>query len=54
MPLADDFFRHCGQDDPVITVPAITLEDDANGAPHPDPASYKNKFLGKYTHRTIT
>lgn len=39
---------------PVITVPAITLEGDANGAPHPDPASYRNKFSGKYLHRTIT
>jgi pimeloyl-ACP methyl ester carboxylesterase len=39
---------------PMITVPAITLEGDANGAPHADPASYRNKFPGKYTHRTIT
>jgi pimeloyl-ACP methyl ester carboxylesterase len=39
---------------PVINVPTITLEGDANGAPHPDPASYRNKFAGKYTHRTIT
>jgi len=39
---------------PVITVPTITLEGDANGAPHPDPASYRNKFSGKYLHRTIT
>jgi len=39
---------------PVITVPTITLEGDANGAPHADPASYRNKFSGKYTHRTIT
>jgi pimeloyl-ACP methyl ester carboxylesterase len=39
---------------PVITVPTITLEGDANGAPHPDPASYGKKFSGKYTHRTIT
>jgi pimeloyl-ACP methyl ester carboxylesterase len=38
---------------PVITVPAITLESDANGAPHPDPRSYANKFGGKYTHKTI-
>jgi hypothetical protein len=38
---------------PVITVPTITLEGDANGAPHPDPASYRNKFSGKYSHRTI-
>jgi len=38
---------------PVITVPTITLEGDANGAPHPDPASYAKKFSGKYEHRTI-
>jgi len=39
---------------PVITVPTITLEGDANGAPHPDPAAYATKFSGKYTHRTIS
>jgi pimeloyl-ACP methyl ester carboxylesterase len=38
---------------PVIGVPTITLEGDANGAPHPDPASYAEKFTGKYTHRLI-
>ena len=38
---------------PVITVPTITLEGDANGAPHPDPSSYAKKFSGKYTHRLI-
>ena len=38
---------------PVITVPTITLEGDANGAPHPDPSSYAKKFSGKYEHRTI-
>jgi pimeloyl-ACP methyl ester carboxylesterase len=38
---------------PVITVPAITLEGDANGAPHPDPGSYAGKFTGRYAHRTI-
>ena len=38
----------------VITVPTITLESDANGAPHPAPASYAKKFSGKYEHRTIT
>jgi len=40
-------------DAPVITVPTITMEGDANGAPHPDPSSYAKKFLGKYSHRTI-
>jgi pimeloyl-ACP methyl ester carboxylesterase len=39
---------------PVIAVPTITLEGDANGAPHPDPASYAKKFSGKYEHRIIT
>ena len=38
---------------PVITVPTITLEGDANGAPHPDPSAYEAKFSGKYSHRTI-
>ena len=38
---------------PVIGVPTITLEGDANGAPHPDPDSYANKFLGNYSHRVI-
>lgn len=38
---------------PVITVPAITLEGDANCAPHPDAASYARKFTGKYAHRVI-
>jgi len=38
---------------PVITVPTITLEGDANGAPHPDAASYARKFSGKYAHRVI-
>jgi pimeloyl-ACP methyl ester carboxylesterase len=39
---------------PVIRVPTITLEGDANGAPHPDPASYAKQFSGRYTHRLIT
>jgi pimeloyl-ACP methyl ester carboxylesterase len=38
---------------PVIGVPTITLEGDANGAPHPDPGSYAEKFSGSYSHRTI-
>jgi pimeloyl-ACP methyl ester carboxylesterase len=38
---------------PVITVPTITLEGDANGAPHPDAASYAKKFSGRYAHREI-
>jgi pimeloyl-ACP methyl ester carboxylesterase len=39
---------------PSIAVPTITLEGDANGAPHPDPAVYARKFTGQYEHRTIT
>jgi pimeloyl-ACP methyl ester carboxylesterase len=39
---------------PVIGVPTITLEGDANGAPHPEPAAYAAKFSGKYQHRLIT
>jgi len=39
---------------PVISVPSITLEGDANGAPHPDPSAYAKKFSGKYAHRNIT
>ena len=38
---------------PAITVPTITLEGDANGAPHPDPSVYAKKFTGKYEHRLI-
>jgi len=39
---------------PVITVPTITMEGDANGAPHADPSAYAKKFSGKYEHRLIT
>jgi pimeloyl-ACP methyl ester carboxylesterase len=39
---------------PVITMPTITLEGDANGAPHADPASYAKRFSGKYAHRLLT
>jgi pimeloyl-ACP methyl ester carboxylesterase len=38
---------------PTIAVPTITLEGDANGAPHPEPNAYAAKFSGSYTHRTI-
>ena len=38
---------------PQISVPTITLEGDANGAPHPDPAAYAKKFSGKYLHRLV-
>jgi pimeloyl-ACP methyl ester carboxylesterase len=39
---------------PEIKVPTITLEGDANGAPHPQPSAYASKFSGKYEHRLIT
>jgi pimeloyl-ACP methyl ester carboxylesterase len=52
-PQYDDLEKRLGEA-PVISVPTITLEGDANGAPHPEPASYRNKFSGKYAHRTIT
>jgi pimeloyl-ACP methyl ester carboxylesterase len=38
---------------PVVTVPTITMEGDANGAPHPEPAAYAAKFSGKYEHRNV-
>jgi pimeloyl-ACP methyl ester carboxylesterase len=49
----DKFERQLAQA-PAISVPAITLEGDANGAPHPDPSMYAKKFSGRYQHRTIT
>ena len=48
----DDLERRLAQG-PVIGVPTITLEGDANGAPHPDPSVYAKKFSGKYSHRVI-
>ena len=39
---------------PTIGVPTITLEGDANGAPHPEPSAYSRKFTGKYLHRLVT
>jgi pimeloyl-ACP methyl ester carboxylesterase len=39
---------------PSITVPTITMEGDANGAPHPEPASYAKRFSGKYKHELIS
>jgi len=39
---------------PVIAVSTVTLEGDANGAPHPEPAAYAGKFSGKYAHRLVT
>jgi pimeloyl-ACP methyl ester carboxylesterase len=51
-PKYDDLEKQLAQA-PVITVPTITLEGDANGAPHPDPSSYANKFSGKYSNMVI-
>ena len=48
----DEFERRLAQS-PNIAVPTITMEGDANGAPHPEPASYAKKFAGKYEHRLI-
>jgi pimeloyl-ACP methyl ester carboxylesterase len=52
-PKYDDLERRLAEA-PVIAVPTITLEGDANGAPHPEPSSYAKKFSGKYAHRMIT
>ena len=38
---------------PAITVPTITMEGDANGAPHAVAGAYRGKFTGKYEHREI-
>jgi pimeloyl-ACP methyl ester carboxylesterase len=52
-PRYDDLERQLAQG-PVIGVPTITMEGDANGAPHPEPAAYAKKFSGRYAHRLIT
>jgi pimeloyl-ACP methyl ester carboxylesterase len=51
-PKYDDLEKRLAQL-PVIGVPTITLEGDANGAPHPEPSAYTKKFSGKYAHQTI-
>jgi pimeloyl-ACP methyl ester carboxylesterase len=51
-PKFDDLEKRLA-DGPVITVPTITLEGDANGAPHPDASAYAQKFSGPYAHRVI-
>jgi pimeloyl-ACP methyl ester carboxylesterase len=51
-PKYDDLEKRLAEG-PVITVPTITLEGDANGAPHPDGSSYARKFSGKYAHRIV-
>jgi len=52
-PQYDDLERQLASA-PDIAVPAITLEGDANGAPHPEPGAYAGKFTGRYEHRTIS
>ena len=52
-PKYDDLEKRLAEG-PVITVPTITMEGDANGAPHPDPSSYAKRFSGKYSHRLVT
>ena len=51
-PKYDDLEKRLAEN-PVITIPTITMEGDTNGAPHPDPSSYAKKFSGKYEHRDI-
>jgi pimeloyl-ACP methyl ester carboxylesterase len=51
-PKYDDLEKRLAEG-PVIAVPTITLEGDANGAPHPDASSYAKKFSGKYAHRIV-
>lgn len=49
----DEFEKKLSQA-PVISVPTITMEGDANGAPHPEPSAYAKKFSGRYEHRLLT
>lgn len=51
-PKYDDLEKKLAQG-PVISVPTITMEGDANGAPHPEPSAYAAKFTGKYAHRLV-
>jgi len=39
---------------PVVTVPAITMEGDSNGAIHAPSTAYRARFAGKYDYRLIT
>jgi pimeloyl-ACP methyl ester carboxylesterase len=48
----DDLERQLGAA-PAITAPTITIEGDANGAPHADPSAYAAKFTGRYEHRDV-
>jgi pimeloyl-ACP methyl ester carboxylesterase len=51
-PKYDDLEKRLAEG-PNISVPTITMEGDANGAPHPEPNAYAKKFSGKYSHRLI-
>ena len=53
VPRMDDHLEKRLAQFPVIGVPTITMEGDANGAPHPEPSAYAKKFSGKYEHRLI-
>jgi pimeloyl-ACP methyl ester carboxylesterase len=48
----DEFEKKLAES-PTIGVPTITLEGDANGAPHPDASFYAKNFTGKYSHQVI-
>ena len=37
----------------LISAPTITLEGDANGAPHQEAEAYANKFVGRYKHLIV-
>ncbi|NIX77335.1 alpha/beta fold hydrolase [Microvirga terricola] len=52
-PKYDDLEKRLAEG-PIISVPTITMEGDANGAPHADASSYAKKFSGKYAHRLVT
>ena len=51
-PKYDDLEKRLAEG-PGVSVPTITMEGDANGAPHPEPSAYAKKFSGKYSHRLI-
>ena len=51
-PQYDDLEKRLAES-PFISVPTITLEGDANGAPHPEVSSYAKKFSGEYAHRIV-
>jgi pimeloyl-ACP methyl ester carboxylesterase len=50
----DELEKRLAESPVIITVPTITMEGDANGAPHPDASVYTKKFSGKYLHKVVT